>query len=425
MRPQNQSSIINNQPLTKKIMFTISKNTIQQPDALGRFGQFGGKYVPETLMSALSELETALAKYQNEPQFKQEFQELLKNYVGRPTPLYFAERLTDYYAKPDGTGPQIYLKREDLNHTGAHKINNALGQILLAKRMGKKRIIAETGAGQHGVATATVCARFGFECVIYMGVHDMERQALNVFRMRLMGAEVRPVEAGTGTLKDATSEAIRDWVTNVETTHYILGSVAGPHPYPMMVRNFQAIIGEETRAQAKAQWSGLPDILLACVGGGSNAMGMFHDFVREPSVRLIGIEAAGEGVDTDKHAATLTKGRVGVLHGAMSYLLQDAEGQIIEPHSISAGLDYPGVGPEHSFLKTSDRAEYFSVTDREALAAFQRLSELEGIIPALETSHAIAYLETLCPQLTGSPRIVICCSGRGDKDVNTVAKFLN
>ncbi|MGK7916409.1 MAG: tryptophan synthase subunit beta [Prochloraceae cyanobacterium] len=397
----------------------------QQPDSLGRFGQFGGKYVPETLMAALSELETALAKYRNEPQFQQEFQDLLRNYVGRPTPLYYAERLSQYYARPDGTGPQIYLKREDLNHTGAHKINNALGQVLLAKRMGKQRIIAETGAGQHGVATATVCARFGLECVIYMGIHDMERQALNVFRMRLMGAEVRPVESGTGTLKDATSEAIRDWVTNVETTHYILGSVAGPHPYPMMVRDFQAIIGQETRAQSQEQWGGLPDILLACVGGGSNAMGLFHDFINQPSVRLIGIEAAGEGVDTAKHAATLTKGRVGVLHGAMSYVLQDEEGQIVEAHSVSAGLDYPGVGPEHSYLQASERAEYYSVTDQQALAAFQLLSQLEGIIPALETSHAIAYLETLCPQLTGSPRIIICCSGRGDKDVHTGAQFLN
>ncbi len=291
--------------------------------------------------------------------------------------------------------------------------------------MGKQRIVAETGAGQHGVATATVCARFGLECVIYMGLHDMERQALNVFRMRLMGAEVRPVESGTGTLKDATSEAIRDWVTNVETTHYILGSVAGPHPYPMMVRDFQAIIGQETRAQSQEQWEGLPDILLACVGGGSNAMGLFHDFVKEPSVRLIGIEAAGEGIDTAKHAATLTKGRVGVLHGAMSYVLQDQEGQIVEAHSISAGLDYPGVGPEHSYLKASDRAEYYSVTDEQALAAFQLLSQLEGIIPALETSHAIAYLETLCSQLTGTPRIVINCSGRGDKDVQTFAKYWN
>lgn len=375
-------------------------------------------------MPALSELEAAFYQYRAEPAFQQELQELLRDYVGRPSPLYFAERLTAHYAKPDGTGPQIYLKREDLNHTGAHKINNALAQVLLAKRMGKQRIIAETGAGQHGVATATVCARFGLDCVIYMGVQDMERQSLNVFRMRLMGAEVRPVAAGTGTLKDATSEAIRDWVTNVETTHYILGSVAGPHPYPMLVRDFHIVIGQETRAQAMEKWGGLPDILLACVGGGSNAMGLFYEFVKEPSVRLIGIEAAGEGVDTEKHAATLTKGRVGVLHGAMSYLLQDEEGQVVEAHSISAGLDYPGVGPEHSYLKDEGRAEYYSVTDQEALVAFQRLSQMEGIIPALETSHAIAYLDVLCPQLTGNPRIVINCSGRGDKDVQTVAKVL-
>ncbi|MFN6035773.1 MAG: tryptophan synthase subunit beta [Dolichospermum sp.] len=394
------------------------------PATLGGCGRCGGTYVPETLMPALAELETAYQQYRHEPSFQAELQGLLRDYVGRATPLYFAERLTAKYARPDGTGPQIYLKREDLNHTGAHKINNALGQVLLAKRMGKKRIIAETGAGQHGVATATVCARFGLECIIYMGVHDMERQSLNVFRMRLMGAEVRPVSAGTGTLKDATSEAIRDWVTNVETTHYILGSVAGPHPYPMMVRDFHAVIGEETRAQAMEKWGGLPDILLACVGGGSNAMGLFHEFVPEPSVRLIGIEAAGEGVTTGKHAATLTKGTVGVLHGSMSYLLQDEDGQVIEPHSISAGLDYPGVGPEHSYMKDSGRAEYYSVTDAEALDAFQRLSKLEGIIPALETSHAIAYLETLCPQLAGSPKIIINCSGRGDKDVQTAAKFL-
>src|SRR4028119_1749647 len=426
-----------------------SETSTQRPDSHGRFGKFGGKYVPETLMPALFELEAAFHKYSSEPEFQQQLQQLLKDYVGRPSPLYFAERLTEHYAKADGTGPQIYLKREDLNHTGAHKINNALAQALLAKRMGKRRVIAETGAGQHGVATATVCARFGIECIVYMGVHDMERQALNVFRMRLMGAEVRPVAAGTGTLKDATSEAIRDWVTNVETTHYILGSVAGPHPYPMMVRDFHAIIGQETRAQCQEKWGGLPDILLACVGGGSNAMGLFHEFVGEETVRLIGIEAAGggvgngkqaatlakgrggggggggEGVETEKRAATLTKGGVGVLHGAMSYLLQDNEGQVIEPHSISAGLDYPGVGPEHSYLKDAGRAEYYSVTDAEALEAFQRLSQLEGIIPALETSHAIAYLETLCPQLTGNPRIVLNCSGRGDKDVNTVAKVLN
>ncbi|MBD2338631.1 tryptophan synthase subunit beta [Calothrix sp. FACHB-156] len=402
-----------------------SPSTASVPDTQGRFGRFGGKYVPETLMPALVELEAAYQQYRNDPEFLAELQQLLRDYVGRATPLYFAERLTTHYARPDGTGPQIYLKREDLNHTGAHKINNALGQVLLAKRMGKRRIIAETGAGQHGVATATVCARFGLECIIYMGVHDMERQALNVFRMKLMGAEVRPVAAGTGTLKDATSEAIRDWVTNVETTHYILGSVAGPHPYPMMVRDFHAVIGQETRAQAQEKWGGLPDILMACVGGGSNAMGLFYEFINEPSVRLIGVEAAGEGVNTNKHAATLTKGQVGVLHGAMSYLLQDDDGQVIEAHSISAGLDYPGVGPEHSYLKDTSRAEYYSVTDAEALEAFQRLSRLEGIIPALETSHAIAYLETLCPQLTGSPRIVINCSGRGDKDVQTVAKFLN
>jgi tryptophan synthase beta chain len=376
-------------------------------------------------MPALTELETAFYQYRDQPEFQQELQGLMRDYVGRPSPLYFAERLTQHYTRPDGTGAQIYLKREDLNHTGAHKINNALGQVLLAKRMGKQRIIAETGAGQHGVATATVCARFGLTCIIYMGVQDMERQSLNVFRMRLMGAEVRPVAAGTGTLKDATSEAIRDWVTNVETTHYILGSVAGPHPYPMVVRDFQAIIGQETRVQCEEKWSGLPDILLACIGGGSNAMGLFNEFVNEPTVRMIGVEAAGEGVDTGKHAATLTQGRVGVLHGAMSYLLQDQDGQVIEPHSISAGLDYPGVGPEHSFLKDSGRAEYYSVTDQEAMDGFQQLSRLEGIIPALETAHAIAFLNTLCPQLTGNPRIVINCSGRGDKDVQTVAKLLD
>ncbi len=394
-----------------------------RPDKLGRFGQFGGKYVPETLMPALKELEEAYYQYRDAEEFQAELQGLLKDYVGRANPLYFAERLTQHYAKPDGSGPQIYLKREDLNHTGAHKINNALGQVLLAKRMGKKRVIAETGAGQHGVATATVCARFGLECVIYMGVEDMERQALNVFRMKLMGATVSPVSAGSGTLKDATSEAIRDWVTNVENTHYILGSVAGPHPYPMMVRDFHSVIGEETRAQCLEKWNGKPDILLACIGGGSNAMGLFHEFVGDTEIRLIGIEAAGEGAETDKHAATLTKGRVGVLHGAMSYLLQDGEGQVTEAHSISAGLDYPGVGPEHSYLKDLGRAEYYSVTDAEALEAFQLVSKLEGIIPALETAHAFSYLETLCPTLTNE-KIVINCSGRGDKDVQTVAKIL-
>lgn len=403
---------------------STNQSAHEVPDELGRFGNYGGKYVPETLMPALAEFESAYAQYREDADFQSELQGLLKDYVGRPSPLYFAERLSKHYTKSDGTFPQIYLKREDLNHTGAHKINNAIAQALLAIRMGKKRIIAETGAGQHGVATATVCARFGLDCVIYMGVEDMERQKLNVFRMRLLGAKVQPVTAGTGTLKDATSEAIRDWVTNVEHTHYILGSVAGPHPYPMIVRDFHAVIGQETRQQCAEKWGGLPDILLACVGGGSNAMGLFAEFVQDSSVRLIGVEAAGESVVSGKHAATLTQGRPGVLHGAMSYLLQDTEGQVVEAHSISAGLDYPGVGPEHSYLKDIARAEYYSVTDAEAIEAFCRISELEGIIPALETAHAFAYLETLCPQLAGSPRIVLNCSGRGDKDVQTVAKYL-
>jgi tryptophan synthase beta chain len=356
---------------------------------------------------------------------KAEFESILRDYVGRPSPLYHADRLSERYRRPDGSRPEIWLKREDLNHTGAHKINNSLGQVLLCKRMGKERIIAETGAGQHGVATATVCAKFGLPCIIYMGAKDMERQALNVFRMRLMGAEVRPVHSGTATLKDATSEAIRDWVTNVETTHYILGSAAGPHPYPMMVRDFQSVIGKEARSQCEAQLGGLPDILLACVGGGSNAMGLFHEFVDDEGVRLIGVEAGGEGVDTAKHAATLTRGSPGVLHGSFSYLLQDEEGQVIDPHSISAGLDYPGIGPEHAYLKDAARAEYHAVTDTAALDAFVRVSRLEGIIPALETSHAFAYLEDLCPTLPGGTTVVINCSGRGDKDVNTAAKFLD
>jgi len=406
------------------VTVSSSSSSSQYPDANGRFGEFGGKYVPETLIAALSELEQAYLDIRQDPDFQQQLTQLLQDYVGRPTPLYVAERLSNQYARPDGTTPNIYLKREDLNHTGAHKINNAIAQVLLACKMGKKRIIAETGAGQHGVATATVCARFGLDCVIYMGIQDMDRQALNVFRMRLMGATVEPVQAGNGTLKDATSQSIRDWVTNVETTHYILGSVAGPHPYPMMVRDFHGVIGEETRRQCQDKWGGGPDILLACVGGGSNAMGLFSEFISDSAVRLIGVEAGGEGLNSPKHAATLTRGTPGVLHGAMSYLLQDEEGQVTQAHSISAGLDYPGVGPEHSYLKDSDRAEYYSVTDAEAVAAFQRLSRLEGIIPALETAHAFAYLETLCPQLSGSPNIVINCSGRGDKDVQTVAKYL-
>lgn len=400
--------------------------TQQRPDAEGRYGRYGGKYVPETLIPALVALEKEYEAVKRDPQFQAELAYVLKDYVGRESPLYHAERLSAEFKDANGRGPEIYLKREDLNHTGAHKINNAVGQALLAKRMGKKRIIAETGAGQHGVATATVCARFGLECIIYMGAADMERQKLNVFRMRLLGATVRPVWAGTATLKDATSEAIRDWVTNVEDTHYILGSVAGPHPYPMMVRDFHAIIGQETRKQAMEKWGGLPDILVACVGGGSNAMGLFHDFINEESVRIIGVEAAGEGIGPgQKHAATLTLGTPGVLHGSFSYLIQDGEGQIVEPHSISAGLDYPGIGPEHAFLKDFGRAEYHAITDQEALDAFVATSRLEGIIPALETSHALAYLWKLCPGLPAGTKVVLNCSGRGDKDVMTAAKFLD
>jgi tryptophan synthase beta chain len=394
-----------------------------RPNALGRFGRFGGQYVPETLIPALLELERAAAEAWADPAFTARLDHLLRTYVGRPTPLYEAERLSEHYRRPEG-GPRLWLKREDLNHTGAHKINNALGQALLALRMGKRRIIAETGAGQHGVATATVCARFGLECVVFMGAEDMRRQALNVFRMRLLGATVQPVTAGTATLKDATSEAIRDWVTNVETTHYILGSVAGPHPYPMLVRDFHAVIGVEAKRQCAEAFGRLPDVLLACVGGGSNAMGLFHAFVGDTSVRLIGVEAAGEGVASGRHAATITEGRVGVLHGAMSLLLQDNEGQVQEAHSISAGLDYPGVGPEHSYLREIGRAEYAAVTDQQALDALQRVSRLEGIIPALETAHAFAWLEQLCPTLAPGTEVVINLSGRGDKDVNTVADRL-
>ena len=385
-----------------------------RPDGLGRFGRFRGNRPGRIRRSP---------PLKPEPAFTDRLNALLRDYVGRPSPLYEAERLSEHYRRAEG-GPRIWLKREDLNHTGAHKINNALGQALLALRMGKKRIIAETGAGQHGVATATVCARFGLECVVYMGAEDMRRQALNVFRMRLLGATVQPVTAGTATLKDATSEAIRDWVTNVETTHYILGSVAGPHPYPMLVRDFHAVIGEETRQQCQDAFGRLPDVLMACVGGGSNAMGLFHPFVECRDVRLIGVEAAGDGVATGRHAATITEGRTGVLHGAMSLLLQDGDGQVIEAHSISAGLDYPGVGPEHSYLREIGRAEYAAVTDEHALDALQLLSQLEGIIPALETAHAFAWLDSLCPTLAPGTEVVINLSGRGDKDVNAVAERL-
>ena len=390
------------------------------PDEKGHFGPYGGRFVSETLIAALDELQAAYAMLRDDAAFQAEFDSDLAHYVGRPSPIYHAERWSNKLG-----GAQIFLKREDLNHTGAHKINNALGQALLAIRMGKQRIIAETGAGQHGVATATVCARFGLKCIIYMGAEDIKRQSLNVFRMKLLGAEVKVVTSGTATLKDATSEAIRDWVSNVETTHYILGSVAGPHPFPMIVRDFHAVIGEEAKKQCQESFGSLPDILLACVGGGSNAMGLFHPFVKEKSVRLIGVEAAGSGVNTEKHAATITKGSVGILHGSMSLLLQDKDGQVQEAHSISAGLDYPGVGPEHSYLKDIGRAEYGSVTDAEALDALKLVSELEGIIPALETAHAFAWLEKLCPTLDKDTEIVINCSGRGDKDVNTVASSLD
>ena len=390
-----------------------------QPDALGFFGRFGGRYVPETLIPALDELTEEYERAQADPAFTQEFHSLLHEYVGRETPLTFAGNMTRELG-----GAKIYLKREDLCHTGAHKINNTIGQILLARRMGKPRIIAETGAGQHGVATATVCAKFGFPCTVYMGAEDVKRQALNVFRMRIMGAEVRPVESGTQTLKDAMNEAMRDWMTNVRDTHYIIGSVAGPHPFPQMVRDFQSVIGQEARRQTLEREGRLPDAIVACVGGGSNAMGIFYPFIADASVKLIGIEAAGEGVDTDRHAATMTKGRPGVLHGSATYLLQDAHGQIQEAHSISAGLDYPGVGPEHSSFKERGRAEYHSVTDAEALDAFGWVARREGIIPALETAHAFAYLKRLAPTMDKSQIIVVSLSGRGDKDVNTVAARL-
>jgi len=389
------------------------------PDSGGHFGSFGGRYVAETLMPLLLRLEDAYEDAKSDPAFHAELNGLLKNYVGRPSPLYFAERLTRHLG-----GAKIYFKREELNHTGAHKINNCIGQILLARRMGKTRIIAETGAGQHGVATATVAARFGLPCVIYMGEVDIERQKPNVFRMNLLGAEVRAVGSGSRTLKDATNEALRDWVANVEDTFYIIGSVVGPHPYPAMVRDFQTVIGNETRAQMLEAEGRLPDLLVACVGGGSNAIGLFHPFLDNPEIRIEGVEAAGEGEETRHHAATLSKGSPGVLHGARSFLLQDADGQILEAHSISAGLDYPGVGPEHSWLKETGRVNYVSVTDREALEAFQLTCRLEGIIPALESAHAVAHVMRIAPKLPADTLIVLSLSGRGDKDVFTVAGAL-
>lgn len=388
-------------------------------DARGRFGSFGGMYVPETLIPALDELVKAYEQAKNDPGFQAEYRSYLRDYVGRPSLFYDAARLTEYLG-----GAHIYLKREDLNHTGAHKINNTMGQILLAKRMGKTRVIAETGAGQHGVATATACALFGLKCEVYMGEEDVRRQALNVFRMQLLGAKVVSVTSGSKTLKDAINEAFRDWVTNVEDTFYCFGTAAGPHPYPRIVRDFQTVIGQELKEQSLAEIGRLPDYLVACVGGGSNAIGFFHPFIADETVKLIGVEAGGRGIPSGAHAATLSAGTVGVLHGAMTYILQDEEGQIIPTHSVSAGLDYPGVGPEHSWLKESGRAEYVSVTDEEALAACRLLSQTEGIIPALESAHAVAYAAKLAPTLPKDQVVVVNLSGRGDKDVQTIAELL-
>lgn len=383
------------------------------------FGAYGGRYVPETLMGALDELDAAYQKYAKEPEFIAELENLYHNYSGRPTPLYFADR----FSRELGPG-KVYIKREDLNHTGAHKINNTLGQILLAKRMGKKRIIAETGAGQHGVATATVAAKFGLECVVFMGEVDIARQSLNVFRMKLLGAEVRPVTSGNRTLKDAMNEALRDWVSNIDDTFYILGTVGGPHPYPNIVRDFQLVIGKETKQQLMTVEGKLPDYIVACVGGGSNSMGIFHEFIPDSTVKLIGVEAAGKGIETGEHAATLGQGKPGVIHGALSYLLSDPDGQVIEAYSISAGLDYPGVGPEHSFLKDSGRVSYRSITDQEALKGFEFLTRTEGIIPALESSHAVAEAMKIAPTLKKDQIMVINLSGRGDKDIYTVANVM-
>jgi tryptophan synthase beta chain len=398
---------------------TITQN-YRQPDSRGYFGKYGGTYVPETLMYALRELQEAYAAVRTDESFRDEFRNMLTGFAGRPTPLYYAERLTGKYGKA-----RIFLKREDLCHTGAHKINNVIGQMLLAKRTGKKRIIAETGAGQHGVATATVAAKLGLACIVYMGREDMRRQKPNVNRMELLGARVIPVDSGTKTLKDATSEAIRDWVTNVEDTFYVIGSVVGPHPYPVMVRDFQSVIGNETREQLSLMNIASPDYLLACVGGGSNSIGLFYPFIEDKDVTMIGVEAAGYGISTGRHAATLTLGRAGILHGSLSYLLQDENGQVLPAHSISAGLDYPGVGPEHSHLKDSGRVRYESVTDEEALDAVHELSRSEGIIPALETAHALAYLPKLMPGTTAREAVVVNLSGRGEKDMETILKSLH
>ena len=393
---------------------------IFEEDTPGQFGEFGGKFIPETLSFAIEELENEYSKISTSESFQNSFNNLLKEFVGRPTPLYFAKNLSNHYK-----GPKIYLKREDLAHLGAHKINNAVGQGLLAKQMGKQRIIAETGAGQHGVATAAICARLGMDCIVYMGEEDIKRQALNVYRMKLLGAKVVSVNTGSKTLKDAINEAMRDWVTNVTNSYYLIGSVIGPHPYPTMVRDFQKIIGIETKKEILKIENKLPDYLLACVGGGSNAIGLFYPFIEDKEVNLIGIEAGGKGINTNQHAATLVKGKIGILHGTKTYIIQDEDGQIIETHSISAGLDYPGVGPEHSYLKEIERAEYVAITDDEALQALALTSKLEGIIPALEPAHALAYLEKLAPKLSSKDIVVIGLSGRGDKDIDTIMQNMS
>lgn len=397
----------------------MMQKTYKQPDALGLYGEFGGRYVPETLMNAVKELEAAYNAAKDDQEFQDELESYLKDYVGRETPLYLAENLTEQCG-----GAKIYLKREDLNHTGAHKINNTIGQALLTKRMGKEKVVAETGAGQHGVATATVCALLGLECVVFMGKEDVRRQALNVFRMELLGAKVVSVDQGRGTLKDAVNEALRFWVANVEDTHYILGSALGPHPFPQIVRDLQSVIGKETKQQMIDKEGRLPDAVIACIGGGSNAIGMFHPFVDDESVRMVGVEASGMGIDTDEHASSLTNGHVGVLHGAKMHLLQDAAGQIQEAYSISAGLDYPGIGPEHSHLKAIGRAEYAHISDSEAVEAFQVLSQTEGIIPALESAHAVAHTMKIAAEMDKDEIIVICLSGRGDKDVKEIKERL-
>ena len=393
---------------------------IFEEDTPGQFGEFGGKFIPETLSFAIEELENEYSKISTSESFQNSFNNLLKEFVGRPTPLYFAKNLSNHYK-----GPKIYLKREDLAHLGAHKINNAVGQGLLAKQMGKQRIIAETGAGQHGVATAAICARLGMDCIVYMGEEDIKRQALNVYRMKLLGAKVVSVNTGSKTLKDAINEAMRDWVTNVTNSYYLIGSVIGPHPYPTMVRDFQTIIGIETKKEILKIENKLPDYLLACVGGGSNAIGLFYPFIEDKEVNLIGIEAGGKGINTNQHSATLVKGKIGILHGTKTYIIQDEDGQIIETHSISAGLDYPGVGPEHSYLKEIERAEYVAITDDEALQALVLTSKLEGIIPALEPAHALAYLEKLAPKLSSKDIVVIGLSGRGDKDIDTIMQNMS